>query len=415
MPATTRRTRAQIRQSIGEQTGLIWGDAGAVTSSPSEQSASPAEIIDTNLAFGSEDEHRGKWVYATSSSGTVEIRRAASFNEDARMLTVSNQFSFTPDTGTTYELWGAQLSPARIHSFANDAITEVARKASVIVEADSFHTGGENQSYALDSSWTGVRQVAWRESYTGLSLANMDTAPDSATSTTTVALDSADFREGSGAARLTVAAGESSATAIANSSFTAVDIRGYDQLEFWFKTSSAVTASNYVIQIMQGSSAQVEVSVPASSGDLWTYHTGSISSPENNSSVTAVQVSTGSSDGGAGTLWVDDVKVTRANSGVFKVVPREFWSLSHPNREVRLDGWTGQPYAMLRITGVRAPNLLSSDSVICEIDPNYVISYVHGMALISIGETEAGGALVNRSEALRLRMTMPGNIRWMSD
>lgn len=413
MPATHRRTRQQIRRAIGQQTGKVWQDAGDVFSAPSETSPTAAEILDNNLAFGSNDEHRGKWVLATDSNSSTETRRVLKSDIDARSISVSAPFSKAPDTGWTYELWAEDLSPTTVHSFMDDAITAVTRKASVTVEADTFHTGASINAFALDSSWTGVKKVEYRSTYPGLTLASMDEAADSLTATTTVALDSADYREGGGSLRLTVAAGESSATAIANSSFGAEDIRGYDQLEFWFKTSGVITSSNYVIQLMQGSSAQVEVAVPASAGDKWTFHKGSISSPENNSSVTAVQVSTGSSDGGAGVLWVDDVKVTRAKAGTFETVPRAFWSLSQQNRELRIDDFNA-PYVMLKVTGVRAPNLMTSDSDVCEVDANYVESFARGMALLALGD-KAGGALLQYAEGLRNRIPAPSNVRWLED
>lgn len=422
MPATSRLTRKQLRQRIGISAGAINMDAGAATHTISESAISAAKFVDEYLPFGTQDEHRGRWVLWTDSGSSVEVRRVSESNPDERSITLSVPLGATPTSSGTYELWEQESNPISLHSFMNDAITEMARKGAVSAEA-TFHTGGDNRAYGLSSAWLGVREVAYRVTYFGRTLATMDTAPDSLTANTAVALDSSDYREGAGAVRLTVAAGESSATAIANSSFAAVDIRGYDQVEFWFKTSGAITSSGFKVQIMQGSSAQVEVSLPASSGDLWTYHTASISAPENNSSVTSVQASTGSSDAGAAVVWLDDVKVTRSKSGVFKPVPRDFWSLSQQNREVRLDEWNGG-YRMLRITGVRRPVELNSDSAVCEVDANYIQNYARGYMLLSNSDNNAGqrDAAANNAQTYlqiaynqRNRMSMPSNIRWLDD
>ena len=171
---------------------------------------------------------------------------------------------------------------------------------------------------------------------------------------------------------------------------------------------------------MQGSSAQVEVSFPANDGDSWIYHKADISSPENNSSVTAVQISTGSSDGGAGVVWVDGVKVTRKNTGKWMTVPREFWTLSQPNREVWIQPDAMLGYSMLRFTGVRKPNQLTNDSDICEIDPSYVINSVIGKRLFMKADNDAGrrdaaglngNTFLQLAELARGRWSMPPNVR----
>lgn len=424
MPATSRNTRQQIRRSIGQRTGSIWMDAGEPYSNPSETSPTAAKIIDNNLAYGSENEHRGKWAWVTDSNSSNELRRVISSSPDERSITVAVPFSRTPDTGWTYELWDNDFSPATVHSYINDAINEMTRKGVIHTSADSFHTGGGINTFGVDSSWLGVSKVEYRESFLGVTLAAMDEAGDSLTANTTVELDSADYVEGIGAMKLTVAAGESANTAIANSSFAAIDIRGYDQLEFFYKTGGSVTSSNFKIQLMQTSSAQVEISVPASGGDSWTYHVASISAPESNSGITAVQVSTGSSDGGAATVWLDGVKVSRKNTGQFITVPRDFWSLEQSEREVRLGREVRLPSAMLRIHGVRNPNSLDTDTAICEIDPAYIISYVQGMRLLmksdpNAGRRDAAGLNANTflqlAQLQRSRISMPSNVRWMDD
>lgn len=422
MPATPRLTRKQVRQRIGVASGAINLDGGAIEHTIDE-AVSAAVFRDATLPFGTTDEHRGKWVVWTDSGSSVETRRISASNPDDQSITLSVPLGATPTSSGTYELWERESNPVAVHSFINDAITEVSRKGAVTVESDSFHTGGGIQAFTLDSAWMGVRSVEWRSSYKGVTLATMDAAPDSLTATTAVALDSQDYREGTGAVRLTVAAGESSGTAIANSSFAAVDIRGYDRVEFWYKTSGAITSSGFVLQLMQGSSAQVAVSLPASSGDRWVFHTASISSPENNSSVTAVQVSTGSSDMGASVVWLDHVRATRRYADVFSTVPRDFWEISQQNREVRIEQFN-QPYAMLRITGVRRPNELNSDSDVCEVDPNYVINHVRAQMLLAGADNNAGqrdaAAIVGRdyiqlSQLQRNRMSMPSNVRWLQD
>ena len=179
MPATSKQTRLQLRQSIGLAAEAVNIDAGAVTHTISETALSGAKFIDEYLPFGSEDEHRGKWVLWTDSGSSTEVRRVHGSNPDERSITLSVPLSATPTSSGSYELWDQGFSPIKTHDLINQAIRETYRKGSVNAVDQTYHTGGSIGAFALSSTWTGVRAVRFRKSFVGESLTSLDNAMSS--------------------------------------------------------------------------------------------------------------------------------------------------------------------------------------------------------------------------------------------
>ena len=138
MPATQRRNRKQIRHSVGLLLGAVRHEGGIVESSPSEVSQNVMKITDATLAYGADNEHRGRWIYATDASGGKHIRRAFASSRDERSITVSKAFPSLPDSNWLYELWDTDVPPGTVHEFINQAISGVTRKGSVEDVDDTF-------------------------------------------------------------------------------------------------------------------------------------------------------------------------------------------------------------------------------------------------------------------------------------
>ncbi|MDA0232077.1 MAG: hypothetical protein O3C69_01155 [Chloroflexi bacterium] len=422
MPATQRRNRKQLRHSIGLLLGAVRHEGGVVESSPSEASQNAAKITDTTLAYGTDNEHRGRWVYATDAGGATHVRRVFASSRDERSITVSKAFPAVPYSTWIYELWDIDVPPGVVHEFINQAISGVTRKGSVEDVDDTFHTGGRINSFALSSNWTGVRDLNWRSGFAGQQIASLDQPLTELTANVSAVADSADFRQGSAAARLDVGAAAAANEALAEAGFTAVDGRGYDRVEFWHKSNGAITSSNLVVQLRQGSSTHESIPVPATlatQSGQWRYASMALTAPERNNAINAVRVAAGSSDGGAITAWLDDVKLVRSNSEVWHRVPREFWRVGAASRQFTLTD-----DARLRVTGVRAPTLLDSDSQICEVDTQYVINSTAAGVMRS--RSDRRGAIRDAAmqqadlyeqiaQTQRLRMNTPANIRWVDD
>ncbi len=424
MPVTQRRNRKQLRHSIGLLLGAVRQEGGQIESAPSETSQNAVKLVDDTLAFGAENEHRGRWIYATDSAGAKHSRRVSASSRDERSITVSKGFSVVAGSSWLYELWDADISPGIVHEFVNQAISGVTRKGSVETSDESFHTGGQINAFALSSAWTGIRELSWRSAYSGLQVTDLDGPLTELSGNVSASVDSADFRQGSGSAQLEVQAAAATGEPLAEKICSAVDVRGFDRIEFWHKSNGSLTSSNLVVQLRQGSSTHESLPVPMSVGGQWKYSSVPLAVPEKSSAVDAVRIATGSSDAGAVTTWFDDIKLVRSNSEVWHRVPREFWKTNTGTRQFSLTEDARLPYARLRVTGVRAPSLLESDSQVCEVDAQYVINAASAGILRSRSERRGAARDASMQQAdlyeqlaqtLRLRMNTPANIRWVDD
>ncbi len=414
MAASQQRTRAQLRQSVGLRAGKIWQDNG-VTSSPTDN-GNAGEILDANLAFGTEDEHRGKWIWATDSAGASEQRRVLKSDPSEARLEPSVQFSATPNSSWTYELWDHGVSPTQIHEYLNQAITEADRKGAVPLTSDTFHSGGGVYAWGLSSAIAGVRFVEKRVGYVGEQVFNFDTAPSSLISQVDVTLDTEDYREGQGAAKINLGTGASAGFAIAGSTFSAVNLSGYTHMDVWMKSNVALNSSALHLRLFEGSSAKEIMFAPSLGADSWTRVNLAFSTPENNSAITSIRLTTGNSwaDTNTAIIWLDDAIAYRDNAEEWSTLHHTRWSVDRDRRELRIDpGAVG--YNKLQVTGVQLPSLLTTDTQIVDIDPQYVVT----SALAQVYEIGGDSVRSNRAAAqaftMKAKMKNPSNIKWVDN
>lgn len=420
---TQRRNRKQLRHSIGMLLGAVRQEAGGIESSPSAVSQNPVKISDESLAYGGDNEHRGRWVYATAPNGEAHIRRVFASSREERSLTVSQPFPSLPDSTWVYELWDMDMPPGTVHEFINQAISGVTRKGSVEEVDQTFHTGGHVKSFNIPTGWTGVKEISWRSGFTGKQVAPLDDAPTALGVNATASADTADFRQGTAAAKVEIADAAAAGEALAESAFAAaVDARGYDRLEFWHKSNTGTTSSNLTLQLRQGAATHDTAPVPAANGGEWRYASVPLQTPSQNSALNAVRFSVGSSDAGPVTAWFDDVKLVRANSELWHRIPRESWRIDAALRQFTLVDEARFPYARLRVSGVRAPLLLETDSGLCEVDSQYVVNAAAAGLLRSRGDRRGADrdAAMQQADLFeqianmqRLRMNTPANTRWV--
>jgi len=429
MPVTQRRTKQQIRQTIGLNHNLLDISGGAATLSVSAASSADAWTVGA-LTFGSSNEHRGKWVFCTggtsnASSNVGFTRRISGSTSSNTRIVFASSWPVAADTSQTFELWDEWSPPFMVNTFMDQAISEATRKGSVAVRDLTIHTGRGQRSFPFSSasSFIGIQEIEYRSVWQGESLVSMDDVGSSA-SGVDITTDSEDYKEGAASNRINIPSAHSSASAAATSSFGTVDVRGYTHLEFWAKTNVNVTSSALRIQLGEGSTARETLNIPALNADSWTYLRLALANPELDSAITRFALTTGASDAGSMTVWNDDVTVTRAQTEEWARVNPRFWGLDHATRALVLERDADIPYALLRITGRRAPALLANDTTICEVDPDYVI--YSASAKLLRARSDVGGqdpdAASKRGQNYEqmaqfhyLRMGTPQGIRWLEN
>ena len=378
MPVTQARTRKQVRQSIGLALGGFDLSDGAIEHT-ADDTGSLVTIHDSSLLFGSNNEHRGKWIVSTvvaTDSNAGLIRRVWESSPDARELRLATPLLKETDSSFTYELWRADMPPQMVNEMMNRYISNITRKGSVPTQDISIHLGGNIYNFPLPSNMIGVQTVSYRESVVSESVRPCDAAWANPQSNVTAAADSEDLREGNSSCKLTIADAFSLGTGlVANDTFTALDLSGYTHIEFWMKSTAATDSAAYDLFLNDTSTEQL--SVPAMSANTWTYHQVALANPQSDSAIATIGIKA-DSDPGAVTIWIDDVRAIRSGTEVWTSVHRDFWRVEKDDRRLELDpsGLPGYASGLLRLKGLRVPALLSNDSDICEIDSEYVIHSV---------------------------------------
>ena len=423
MAANQSRTRRNMRQSIGTQLKAIDLDAGTVQRSPSAASSGDnLTIHDESMVFGGVNEHRGKWVVATDTANLTEIRRVTGSLPDAGTFTVSVPFSSSPSTGWVYEVWNEEINPVSIHQYIDDATAEASRVGAVRFESDSMHYSAKAQSIGLSDSFAGVTGVSYRVRFTGEQLVSFDDAMSTLSANTHLATDTENYMEGMGAAKISVSSSESAATDIAGSTFSAVDLSFYDELEFWVNTNVATAdTAQLTLKLLEGSSVKETLPLPALGADSYTHVTLSLANPEVDTAITSVRLATGSSGGSSKSVLLDDLRAVKSNTAVWDRLHPRRWKVSQTDKKLTLTN-APMPYSKLRVHGVKLPSLLTSDTQESDIDANFVINSAiakHLRSTASRAGENIDAALEQslRYEALaqtqRTRMHAPSGVRWV--
>ena len=117
MSGTQRRTREQLRRSIGRN---LIGHRLIVTSATSD--GDTTGLIDDTL-LGGDDNYNGWWFVATSpmaNAGTV--RRVSDYDSASTRLSWTRPLPEATVVNDSYELWPSEYPPEVIHDYINQAI-----------------------------------------------------------------------------------------------------------------------------------------------------------------------------------------------------------------------------------------------------------------------------------------------------
>ena len=377
MAAFQSRTREQIRRSIAAN--LDQAPASSATGN-----GDTLTLVDATY-IGGDDEFNGGWIVFTSGTNDGLIRRVTDYASSTGTFTFKPAATANTAANDTYEYWRAEYPPDRIHEFINQAVIQRTPRGLVPDEDESNHAHGRDSRYDIPSTLVAVSAVDYRNSYSGTTVDEANSAWTAGTSVTIVA-DSEDRKAHSASTRMYLSS--VSAGTVGYKDVSSLDLRKYDTLEFWFKSSVAHTAGNLTIVLGEASALATPretINVPAADARTWTYMRVSLANPELLSAITSVGLKyvTGTS---TRYVWINDIKAVDSQSATYARVWSGNYRMEREARKVFLTQAARREvgYKLIRLVGYKLPALLTADSTTCEIDPDLVVARATSKALFSL-------------------------------
>ena len=379
MAAFQSRTREQIRRSIAAN--LDQAPASSATGN-----GDTLTLVDATY-IGGDDEFNGGWIVFTSGTNDGLIRRATDYASSTGTFTFKPAATANTAANDTYEYWRAEYPPDRIHEFINQAIIQRTPRGLVPDEDESNHAHGRDSRYDIPSTLVAVSSVDYRNSYSGTTVDEANSAWTAGTSVTIVA-DSEDRKAHSASTRMYLSS--VSAGTVGYKDVSSLDLRKYDTLEFWFKSSVAHTAGHLTIVLGEASALATPretINVPAADARTWTYMRVSLANPELLSAITSVGLKFASgASGNTRYVWINDIKAVDSQSATYARVWSGNYRMEREARKVFLTQAARREvgYKLIRLVGYKLPALLTADSTTCEIDPDLVVARATSKALFSL-------------------------------
>ena len=412
MAVQNKRTRAQIRQSIGYNLGAV--EIGTTT-----DTGSAGQVFDSqNIVFGTTNEMRGKYIVVNDSGDANDglVRRVLSSDPEQNEINVV-PFSGGTDSGIPFEIWDRDMPPARIHDFINRAIESVTRRGVVPSTDSSHHFGGGIRAFTIPTTMVALEQVQFRSKVMSRNIHSMDEAITASDTDVTVVKDDEDYRKGA-SNRITFATGFGTGE-VATDTFAAVDISGMTHIEFWAKSNTTIAST--VLDLFLNDTNTEQISISGLDAGEWTFNSAALSNPESDTAITTIGINA-DADPGTLSFWLDEVKAVREGSEEWEHVHESFWEVDRANRQLVFKPDFRPPYARIKISGYTKPALLTTDSAESDIDAEFIIARATAMALRARADRtatqrEAAHLEAERQDALaeihRNRMQLPRHARWV--
>ena len=380
MAAFQSRTREQIRRSI----------AANLDQSPASSASgngSTTTLVDAN-GIGGDDEFNGGWLVFTSGSNDGLIRRVTDYASSSGTFTFKPAATASTATSDTYEYWRAEFPPERIHEFINQAITQRTPRGLVINEDISNHGHIRDSRYDIPSAMTALSQIDYRHHYSGEQVQDANIVwTEQVDGDVTMTADTEDFKANNAASRLNISGSVSSGDILASQAVGVLDLRKYDVIEFWAKSSTATTAGNVTLCLSSAAdlgSIKETLALPALAARTWTYCRVSLANPELDDAIISVGLKYVTT--GARFLWINDIKAVETESAVYNRLWSGTYRIDREARKVFLSESARKEvgYSLVRLIGYNIPALLSTDASTSEIDPDLVAARATSKALFSL-------------------------------
>jgi len=416
------QTREELRKSIGHNLGAI--RVGTMTGSGSTSTGVDAEMPNAD------DHENGNHIVFTSGTNDGSIRIQTSYvGSSTTFTTRGDVLAASTADGDTYESWDEDMPPARVHDMIDRAVRTITRKGAPPSTDISLHTYRDRRNYEFPTAFVGLQHLNYRSSYTWTSIHNCNTVFDELVDTdVTASADGEDYASGNSANKFVLAAGLGATDIIASDSISSLDLSGYDTVEFWIKSTVALTAGQLRLRLSASSSAAAtteELAIPATSAGTWTRHQVALANPQSDTAIISVGL-IHTSDIGAATVWLDEVRAFVEDSSIWSRVSRANYTRDKDRRELVLNGtaYNQTRYSLLKMEGYKKPTALTADSSTCDVEPEYLIMRTTAWLMRARGNRYAGRREADWLEAERLeglaelwmsRQRLPQGTIWVDD
>lgn len=416
------QTREELRKSIGHNLGAI--RVGTMTGSGSTSTGVDAEMPNAD------DHENGNHIVFTSGTNDGSIRIQTSYvGSSTTFTTRGDVLAASTADGDTYESWDEDMPPARVHDMIDRAVRTITRKGAPPSTDISLHTYRDRRNYEFPTAFVGLQHLNYRSSYTWTSIHNCNTVFDELVDTdVTASADGEDYASGNSANKFVLAAGLGATDIIASDNISSLDLSGYDTVEFWIKSTVALTAGQLRLRLSASASAAAtteELAIPATSAGTWTRHQVALANPHSDTAIISVGL-IHTSDIGAATVWLDEVRAFVEDSSIWSRVSRANYTRDKDRRELVLNGaaYSQTRYSLLKMEGYKKPTALTADSSTCDVEPEYLIMRTTAWLMRARGNRYAGRREADWLEAERLeglaelwmsRQRLPQGTIWVDD
>lgn len=416
------QTREELRKSIGHNLGAI--RVGTMTGSGSTSTGVDAEMPNAD------DHENGNHLVFTSGTNDGAIRIQTSYvGSSTTFTTRGDVLAASTADGDTYESWDEDMPPARVHDMIDRAVRTITRKGAPPSTDISLHTYRDRRNYEFPTAFVGLQHLNYRSSYTWTSIHNCNTVFDELVDTdVTASADGEDYASGNSANKFVLAAGLGATDIIASDNISSLDLSGYDTVEFWIKSTVALTAGQLRLRLSASASAAAtteELAIPATSAGTWTRHQVALANPQSDTAIISVGL-IHTSDIGAATVWLDEVRAFVEDSSIWSRVSRANYTRDKDRRELVLNGaaYSQTRYSLLKMEGYKKPTALTADSSTCDVEPEYLIMRTTAWLMRARGNRYAGRREADWLEAERLeglaelwmsRQRLPQGTIWVDD
>ena len=416
------QTREELRKSIGHNLGAI--RVGTMTSSGSTSTGVDAEMPNAN------DHENGNHLVFTSGTNDGAIRIQTSYvGSSSTFTTRGDVLAASTADGDTYESWDEDMPPARVHDMIDRAVRTITRKGAPPSTDISLHTYRDRRNFEFPTAFVGLQHLNYRSSYTWTSIHNCNTVFDELVDTdVTASADGEDYASGNSANKFVLAVGLGATDIIASDNISSLDLSGYDTVEFWIKSTVALTAGQLHLRLSASASAAAtteELAIHATSANTWTRHQVALANPQSDTAIISVGL-IHTSDIGAATVWLDEVRAFVEDSSIWSRVSRANYTRDKDRRELVLNGtaYNQTRYSLLKMEGYKKPTALTADSSTCDVEPEYLIMRTTAWLMRARGNRYAGRREADHLEAERLeglaelwmsRQRLPQGTIWVDD